>query len=140
METIICYTSGASRGNPGPSAIGVLITDTDGVVLSEVSRSIGNGTSDFAAYYAVMVGLQTLEELLGTESRMTSIEVRLENKLVKKQLNAESQINDPGLVPLFIEIYNRRVASFPQLAFVTIQPEQTEVVDRLVNEALDGKE
>ncbi len=139
MKTIICYTDGGARGNPGPSAIGVYITDKQGKILREVAQTIGNGTNNFAEYYGVMVGLQTLKAMLGAKSKTTQIELRLDSELVKKQLNDEYQIKEPGLVPMFIEIHNMRVASFPHLTLKHIPRAQNKEADRLVNEALDGK-
>jgi ribonuclease HI len=139
MKRVICYTDGGARGNPGPAAIGVYITDEAGTVLKEVGQTIGNSTNNYAEYHAVMVGLETLKQVLGKDTETTMVELRLDSELVKKQLNGEYQINEPGLVPLFIAIHNLRVASFPNIVFSQIPREQNQEADRLVNEALDGK-
>ena len=139
MKKVICYTDGGARGNPGPAAIGVYITDEAGTMQQEVAQTIGNSTNNFAEYQAVLVGLQTLKEMLGAASKTTAVEIRLDSELVKKQLNAEYQINEPGLVPLFIEIHNMRVVHFPHVTLTQIPREQNKDADRLVNEALDAK-
>jgi ribonuclease HI len=139
MEKIICYTDGGARGNPGPAGIGVYITTSDGRLLLEVKQSIGNATNNFAEYNAVMVALQSLKQLYGKASKQMQFEIRLDSELVKKQLNAEYQIKEPGLVPMFIEIHNLRVANFPNIVFTHIPRAQNKEADRLVNEALDGK-
>jgi hypothetical protein len=108
-------------------------------MVCEVAKTIGNGVDNFAAYYAVMVGLQTLVDILGDKAATTHVELKLDNELVKKQLNAESPINEPGLVPMFIEIHNIRVASFPQLTLTFISLEENKKVERLMSEALDGR-
>lgn len=138
METIICYTDGSARGNPGPAGIGVYITEEDGTVVYELGLAIGNSTNNFAEYNAVMVGLQSLKDLYGTATITTNFEIRLASELVKKQLNAELPINDPGLVPMFIEIHNIQVADFPHLTFTQVQKIENNEADRLLNEALDG--
>ena len=51
METIIAYTDGGARGNPGPAAAGVYITDAAGKVVREIKQSLGNSTNNFAEYY-----------------------------------------------------------------------------------------
>ena len=66
-------------------------------------------------------------------------EIRLDSELVKKQLNSEYQIKEPGLVPMFIEIHNMRVESFPHINFVLVPTEDVNEADRLVREVLDGK-
>ncbi len=139
METIIAYTDGGSRGNPGPSAVGVYITTGAGEVVEEVKEALGNATNNFAEYYAVMLALQTLKQLYGKECEKMQFEIRLVSELVKKQLSNEYQIKEPGSVPMFIEIHNMRIESFPHIFFTHISREQNKEADRLVNEVLDGK-
>ena len=139
METVIAYTDGGARGNPGPAAVGVYITDADGEVLKEVKETIGNSTNNFAEYQGVLTALQALKELYGKKSKEMAFEIRLDSELVKKQLNHEYQIKEPGLVPMFIEIHNMRVANFPNLTLTHVPREKNTEADRLVNEALDGK-
>jgi len=138
MKKIIAYTDGGARGNPGPAAIGVYIIDQDGKVLKEVSQSLGNATNNFAEYNGVMVALQTLKAMYGKNTKEMDFEIRLDSELVKKQLNAEYQIKEPGLVPYFIEIHNLRVSSFPNLTLTHVPREKNKEADRLVNEALDA--
>jgi len=137
MKKIIAYTDGGSRGNPGPAAIGVYIIDEENKVLREVKQAIGNSTNNFAEYNAVMLALQTLKMMFGSKSKEMQFEIRLDSELVKKQLNNEYQIKEPGLVPMFIEIHNLRVASFPNLILTHVPREKNKEADRLVNEALD---
>ena len=139
MDTIICYTDGGARGNPGPAAIGVYATDQHGTPLFAHKERIGNGTNNFAEYQAVATALSLLRQQLGGRTKSTQVEFRLDSELVKKQLSGEYQIREPGLVPLFIEIHNHRVASFPHLTFIHVPRAQNKEADRLVNEALDGK-
>ncbi len=140
MEKIICYTDGGARGNPGPAAVGVYIEDEAGKMLKEVKQTIGNSTNNFAEYQGVLTGLQTLKELFGKQSKDMAFEIRMDSELVKKQLNAEYQIKEPGLVPMFIEIHNMRVANFPNLTLTHVPREKNKEADRLVNEALDAAE
>ena len=138
MEKIICYTDGGARGNPGPAALGVYVVTEAGEVVREVKQSLGNGTNNFAEYMGVMVGLQTLKEIYGKQTKEMEFEIRLDSELVKKQLNAEYQIKEPSLVPQFIEIHNLRVSSFPNLTLTHVPRSENKEADRLVNEALDA--
>lgn len=139
METIIAYTDGGARGNPGPAAIGVHIVTAAGDVVKEVKQAIGNSTNNFAEYQGVITALQTLKDLYGKKTKDMKFEIRLDSELVKKQLNNEYQIKEPGLVPMFIEIHNMRVANFPHLILTHVRRENNKEADRLVNEALDDK-
>jgi ribonuclease HI len=136
MKKITIYAAGKSRGNPGSAAVGVQIVDARGTMIKEVSETIGNATNTFAEYFAVVRGLQTAKEVYGKSTKDIQVEVKLDSELVKKQLNGEYQIKEPGLVPFFIEIHNMRVASFPRLTFTHVRREFNTEADRLVNEAL----
>lgn len=138
MKKITVFTDGGARGNPGPAGIGVQILDAKGAVVKEVSEAIGNSTNNFAEYQAVMVALQTLKQLFGKKTKEMEFEIKLDSELVKKQLNGEYQIKEPGLVPHFIEIHNLRVANFPNLTLTHIPREKNKEADRLANEAMDG--
>jgi len=138
MEKITIFTDGGSRGNPGPAAIGVYMTDAKGKVVKEVSETIGNATNNFAEYQAVMRGLQTAKERFGKKTKEMQFELKLDSELVKKQLNSEYQIKEIGLVPHFIEIHNLRVSSFPHLKLTHVPREKNKEADRLVNKALDA--
>lgn len=138
MKKITIFTDGGSRGNPGPAAIGAQIVDAKGTVVREISEAIGNATNNFAEYHAVMRGLQTAKEVYGKSTKEMQVELKLDSELVKKQLNGEYQIKEPGLVPHFIEIHNLRVSSFPNLILTHVRREFNKEADRLVNEALDA--
>ena len=138
MKKVTIYTDGGARGNPGPAAIGVHIVDETGKVLKEVAKTIGNATNNFAEYQAVAEGLKTVKAMFGGRTKEMEFELKLDSELVKKQLNGEYQIKDAGLVPLFIEIHNLRVANFPHLKLTHVRRELNKEADRLVNEALDA--
>jgi ribonuclease HI len=138
MKTIICYTAGSSRGNPGLGAVGVYITDEADTMLCEEAQTIGNTTHLFAEYHAVLLGLQTLLSVCGEVAPTTQFSVRLENEIVTKQLNATLPITEPGLIPMFIEIHNMQIEHFHHLTFSTISPAENQVARHLVSEALDA--
>jgi ribonuclease HI len=138
MQKVTIFTDGGSRGNPGPAAVGAQLLDEDGKVLKEVSETIGNATNNYAEYFGVLRGLQSAKEMFGKKTRDMEFEMKMDSELVKKQLNAEYQIKDPGLVPLFIEIHNLRVANFPNVKLTHVKREFNKEADRLVNKALDS--
>ena len=85
----------------------------------------------------MLLGLQSLKQEFGRKTKEMEFEMRMDSELVKKQLNGEYQIKEPGLVPIFIEIHNMRVANFPNLILTHIPREKNKEADRLVNECLD---
>ena len=42
MNEVNVYTDGASRGNPGPAAIGCFLCDQDNNVIKEISKFINS--------------------------------------------------------------------------------------------------
>jgi ribonuclease HI len=138
MEKIYIYTDGSSRGNPGPAAIGVYITDAKDAMIQEAAEAIGNATDTFAEYQAVLRGLQTVEEMYKEKTKEMEFELCLSSELAKQQLNGECQIKDAGLVPHFIEIHNLRVSVVPNLILTHVPREKHKVADQLVKEALDA--
>ena len=54
----VLRVDGGSRGNPGPSAIGVVLEDDQGTVLEEIGACIGTATNNEAEYQALITGLR----------------------------------------------------------------------------------
>lgn len=138
MKKITIFVHGATKENPGPAAIAVRLIDPDGAVILEFSESIGNAVSAYAEYYAVMRGLQTLEERFGEETKKQEYTLKLSDETIAKQLNNESEIKEPGLVPLFIEIHNMRVTTFSNITFTYVSPKANNEAEHLVKEALSS--
>ena len=67
-EKIIVYTDGGARGNPGPAATGVVITDEKGNFIKKYSKEIGIRTNNEAEYEAVIFALQKIKQLFGKEN------------------------------------------------------------------------
>ena len=129
---LIIYTDGGSRGNPGPSALGVVIGD------KEYGQYLGTMTNNQAEYEALVFALKKARELLGkTKAKLTELEVRMDSELIVKQMNAEYKIKDANLQKLFMEIWNSRL-DFKTVEFKHVRRESNKDADRMVNKALDG--
>ncbi len=138
MNTIIMHTDGGARGNPGPAAIGIYVTSSEGEVVVEHKQAIGNATNNYAEYQAVLIGLELLKKKFGAPLKDIKVIVKLDSELVQRQLSHEYQIKDPTMVALFIAIHNLRVSAFGDIEFVHVPRAENKDADRLVNEALDG--
>lgn len=129
---IIIYTDGGSRGNPGPSAIGVVIND------KEYSEYLGTKTNNQAEYLALIFSLKKAKQLFGKKkAKESEIEVRMDSELVVKQLNGHYKILEKELQPLFLEVWNLRL-DFKKVEFKHIPREQNKRADKLVNYSLDN--
>jgi ribonuclease HI len=64
------FCDGASRGNPGPAAFGVVVCDPSGRVVAEEGRAIGVNTNQVAEYEGLIRSLQALREAGAARARV----------------------------------------------------------------------
>jgi len=140
MKKIIIYTDGGSRGNPGPSAAGVMFCNEKGQSIKEYSEYLGDKfTNNEAEYKAVIFALKKFKAVFGKKlAKNSEIEIRSDSELLVKQLNAEYKILNENIQPLFLEIWNLKF-DFKKLKFKRIPREKNKQADKLANEALDAK-
>lgn len=137
MTQYIVYTDGGSRGNPGPSAIGVVIADKEGRVLHTYGERVDHGTNNEAEYKAVIFALKKLKALFGKESaKNMSVEVRADSELLVRQLNGIYKLSTEHIQKLFIEVWNLKT-DFAVVTFIHVPREQNALADAALNEALD---
>lgn len=139
-EKLIIHTDGGSRGNPGPSAIGVVIKNADGNIIKKYEEFLGEKTNNEAEYEAVIFALKKVKALFGKEAaHKMQIIVKMDSELVKKQLSGEYKIEEERLFPYFIKIWNLKM-DFKKVEFLHIPREQNKEADALVNQVLNEKE
>ena len=127
------YSDGASRGNPGPSAIAFMILTEDGKILKRHSRYVGIRTNNQAEYEALISALEFA-------SKLTSQEVvcYLDSELVVKHLNGEYQVKNPNLKKLWLKVKELE-QKFQKTSFMYVPrtDRYIEKVDLLANQTLD---
>ena len=138
MKTVI-FTDGGARDNPGPAAIGVVITQED-QTLKKYAEFIGQATNNQAEYQAVIFALKKVKLLFGKKkTKAMEIEIRLDSELIAKQMNHQYKIKEKELQPLFIKTWNLML-DFGQVTFKYILRQKNKEADKLVNQALDAQE
>lgn len=130
IRRLALYTDGASRGNPGPAAIGVVIEDESGRVRSRISRRISETTNNRAEYVALIAGLEEAARL-GAEH----IEVRSDSELLVKQIKGVYRVKNPELKRLYEQVH-RLMRRFSSFSIVHISREQNRAADALTRKAL----
>ncbi len=80
MQDLVAYVDGSSHGNPGPSGIGVVITDSRGR-KSTLARWIGRQDNNVAEYVALLEALQ-----FALARRARSLHVFSDSLIVVKQM------------------------------------------------------
>ncbi|MDI6883365.1 MAG: ribonuclease HI family protein [Patescibacteria group bacterium] len=137
MEKIIVYIDGGSRGNPGPAAFGILISNEKGNIFKKYSQYLGKTTNNEAEYQGLIFALKKLKALFGKEKiKKILIEVRSDSELLIKQMKGEYKILNPYLQSLFLKSWNLKI-DFPHLKFSLIPRQENKEADKLVQEVLN---
>ncbi len=131
-KTPVAYSDGASRGNPGPAAVGIVLLDRDGSELWSEGRRIGRATNNVAEYRGALAALEKAREL-----GLDELELRMDSELVVKQLNGEYRVKDPSLALLKHDV-DALLTSFRSVRIRHVRREENRDTDRLANEALDA--
>ena len=129
---LVVNVDGGSRGNPGPAAIGVVVSDGDGQIIDELGETIGDATNNVAEYRALLRGIAR-----GLELGATELELIGDSELVVRQVRGEYKVKDSGLKPLHAEV-KAALTAVPAWSIRNVPREQNAEADRLVNEALDA--
>lgn len=133
MQTIILYTDGGSRGNPGPAALGVYVETLE----KRFGEFLGVRTNNEAEYAAIVFALKKVKSLLGkAKAKESHIECRMDSELACRQLNHEYKIENAKLQPLFLEVWNLML-DFRTITFVHVPREANTVADAEANRAMD---
>lgn len=140
MLRIVVYTDGGSRGNPGPSAIGVVVKKEDGSILQTISQTIGETTNNVAEYQAVVCALEWLKNnyQIIQLSNYQIVQFFLDSRLVVNQLNGLFKVKDGNLRNLLVEIRQLEQEIGGNIIYSLIPREKNSQADGLVNRALDN--
>jgi len=130
-KKIKIFTDGGARGNPGPAAIGIVITDDKGKVLKKYAEYIGSATNNQAEYRALIKGLEMAKGLKPQE-----VLCYLDSELVVKQMKQEYKVKDKDLQPLFIKAWNLAIM-LKKVSFHHITRDLNKEADKLLNLELD---
>ncbi len=130
-QKIIIYTDGASRGNPGQSAAGVMMWDSNGDPIGRLSLYLGKLTNNQAEYKAVLTGL-----LAAYVQGFGEVECRLDSELVVRQLNGQYKIKDAALKTLATQV-QKAAARLDHVSFTHVRRGANDQADGLANEILD---
>ncbi len=125
------YFDGASRGNPGPAAVGWVIVTSDGIT-AEGSERIGRATNNQAEYEALIRALEAAVEYGFDELR-----IKGDSQLIVKQVRGEWDVNDPTLREK--RLHARELLNQVETWSIDHVPREiNHRADELANNALDG--
>ena len=130
---LVLRTDGASRGNPGHAAAGVVIEAEDGTLLAKGKRYLGIMTNNQAEYLALILGLKAVERY-----KPSALRIYLDSELVVRQMRGEYKVKDEALRARFDEA-SARVRLLPNVSFEHVLRGKNRLADALANEALDER-
>jgi ribonuclease HI len=132
--TILAYTDGASRGNPGESGIGVILKDESGNLLAEHYGYIGRTTNNIAEYTALASCLKLVKKM-----ECKTLIVHSDSELMVRQLNGAYKVKDEGIQKHYRRV-RKLLEELPvQFEIRHIPREKNREADRLANRGIDSK-
>jgi ribonuclease HI len=126
----IVFTDGIAKPNPGPAAIGAIMKDEQGNLITTIGQSIGRATNNVAEYRAVIAALEKAKQL-----GITEVDIRSDSELVVRQINGAYQVKNASLKPLYkrVKQLQSQVKGF---TISYIPREQNKEADSLAGKAL----
>src|SRR6266478_9050363 len=128
---LVAHVDGGSRGNPGPSGYGVVITDPAGHKVAGLSEYLGHQTNNYAEYQGLLAALH-----YALEHGHKALKVVGDSELLVKQIRGEYKVKSPAL----LELYQRAKQMIGKLEWFSIGHtlrEGNQEADRLANLAMD---
>jgi ribonuclease HI len=129
----VVYIDGASRGNPGKAAVGVVFVDDEGKAADSFCRTIGTATNNVAEYMALLFAMQA-----ALMTGRLDLEIRTDSELVARQYSGEYKIKEPTL-RLLADLVAHLRAGFRRVEVRHVPREMNKLADRQANIALDNE-
>jgi len=131
-QRLLIHVDGGARGNPGPAAIGVVVSTPEGLVIDEVAERIGVATNNVAEYRGLLRGLERAAALGAAE-----VEIVNDSELVARQLTGAYKVKHAAMKPLHAEAM-AALRGFDRWSIRSVPRAQNARADELVNQALDA--
>lgn len=132
MDRIIkVFTDGASRGNPGPSGIGIYIVSESGDELKAISEYIGEATNNIAEYRALLRAISECRDIDADKFHFYT-----DSQLVKNQIKGTYRVKDGKLQSLYVKV-KVGLMNFRDWDIEYIPREENRKADSLASKAID---
>ena len=126
----LVYSDGASRGNPGPAAIGAVIFDPEGREVYRLARRLGTATNNEAEYRAAIAALEAALALGASR-----VDLRMDSELVVRQMSGRYRVRNPRLARLYARMLALR-QRFEEVVVRHVPRGENQLADALANQAL----
>jgi len=129
MNEIEVYIDGASKGNPGPSGIGVVVC-CGGQTIKNIASYIGQATNNIAEYTALLYALQE-----GLALKAKSIKINTDSQLLYRQIKKIYKIKNTNILGLYNQAL-RLMSAFGEVSINHIPRQMNQGADKLANKAV----
>lgn len=129
--TLKIYTDGGSKGNPGPSSIGIVFY-TDGKKIFHHHESIGIATNNDAEYTALIRALQLVIRQYAQE-KIEKIEFYSDSRLMVNQVNGLFKVKNGRIREYILKIRGLEQETNTPISYHYIPREENQEADLLVN-------
>jgi ribonuclease HI len=130
---LIVHVDGGARGNPGPAAIGVVVSEPDGRQIEDLAETIGVVSNNVAEYRALLRGIERATALGAAELELVN-----DSELVARQLTGVYRVKHPDMRALHDQA-TAALAGFERWSIRSVPRAENAAADALVNAALDGR-
>lgn len=131
------FTDGGSKGNPGPSSIGMVFY-LDGREVLKYREDIGIATNNVAEYMAVIRALEKFKvqsRLGGTNIKaVDKIEFYSDSKLLVNQVNGLFKVKNAKIREFIFKIRILEQEINTAITYQFVPREKNQVADNLVND------
>lgn len=127
------FVDGASRGNPGPAACGIVIYCNNTFVKSE-GYYLGNMTNNQAEYMGLVLGLCNIVSLCATRDVITIVS---DSQLLVRQMQKIYKVKNNELIRLHTIACN--LLKNVTYSFEHVLREYNQQADKAANDAFDTK-
>jgi ribonuclease HI len=131
--SLVAYSDGASRGNPGDAGCGVVILDESGETVLEEHKYIGKTTNNVAEYHGAILALEKASELGATE-----LELRVDSSLLANQIKGRYKVKSEALADLYQNLM-KKAKLFESFDVTLIRGTENKQADRLANLAVSAR-
>ena len=132
------YTDGGSRGNPGPSGFGVVVSDDNNRPITQISKYIGVATNNESEYSALVEALSWLRDNVSTLD-ITDVVFYADSQLLVRQMQGKYKVKAPNIIPLYTKASTILKSLNISYNFRDIPRDQNSLADELANQAMDRK-
>ena len=127
------HTDGGARGNPGPGAIGIVLSKSKGKIIREIGKYVGKCTNNEAEYMGLLEGIKTAKK-----GGATKLNCYVDSELVVNQLNGLYKVKNDRMKKLWLQVKELE-KDLEKISYTHIPRSKNKEADALVNEVLDAQ-